>query len=277
MEDWSAWSECTKGCGRGSRYRTKSLLSEAEGDGWCPSDESDMRFEREDCNPEPCDEVKTKDGLVKCNSSVDVVLLLDASGSVQEEGWKKTQVFGANLARSFQSVGKVAALEYSGPEDFSYYRDCKKGQHTPAECGCTWLSELTEDTEAVAKSIEGAPWKKGSTLTSMALSMAQAELAKNGQAKEKIVLLITDGKPLSKTSTEQKAMELRKVARLMIATVGEKAPRDLAAHWATQPARENLFLIEDFETLNDNIVNTIVENACQSVIYNDDSVPLKGL
>jgi len=274
MEDWSTWSPCSKQCDKGTSFRTKGLVSEAQGDGWCPEEDSEFRFEEKYCNEEACPKVETSDGLMKCNNTVDVVLMLDASGSVKPEGWAKTQEFGARLVRALGSVAKIGVLQYSGPADFSGYKDCMLGHKKPSECGCNWLTELSEDPEAVAKTIEKAAFTKGSTLTSMALSMAKAELLRNGrpEASEKLAILITDGKPLSRTKTLLKSKELRTVARLMIITVGKKAPSKLAREWASGPAEQNVFTLDDFEQLSDDLVNNVIENACPSLITEDSEI-----
>lgn len=271
LEDWSAWSECTKQCNEGTVFRTKGLISEAEGDGLCPGEDTEFRYEEKYCHTERCPKVETSDGLIKCNNTVDIVLILDASGSVKPEGWEKTQVFATNLVQALGSAAKIGVLQYSGPEDFEDYGACKLGQKKPSECGCNWLTEMSEEPAAVVKTIEGAPFTKGSTLTSMALSMAKAELMKNRrqEASEKIAILITDGKPLSKRNTFLKAQELRAVARLMIVTVGKKAPSKLAKEWASGPAAQNVFTVNDFMHLENDLINNIIENACPSLVTED--------
>merc|ERR1719471_82959 len=100
--------------------------------------------------------------------------MLDSSGSLKKEGWDAVKGFGANLVKALGAVAKIGVLQYSGPPSIQTVRECGAGKKTPKECGCEWLTdEMSEDSEAVVKTIEGAEWMKGSTLTSMALSMAK--------------------------------------------------------------------------------------------------------
>lgn len=46
---WSQWSQCSKTCNVGSRYRNHTLLEPAVNGGKC-----DLACETEDCNIHPC-------------------------------------------------------------------------------------------------------------------------------------------------------------------------------------------------------------------------------
>ena len=59
--------------------------------GHCPDPDSDERFERQSCNTEECPP------SVRCNSLVDVLLLLDTSGSVRPDGFAVEQRLAQDL------------------------------------------------------------------------------------------------------------------------------------------------------------------------------------
>merc|ERR1719388_166887 len=107
VQDWSGWSECCQACGGGYRARTRAIAAPQVGSGTpCAGPESKFRLQPEICNDEPCPE-----GLT-CGSPLDLVVLLDGSGSVIDEDFaaQKAHVtgiidrleFGEDLAK----VGK---------------------------------------------------------------------------------------------------------------------------------------------------------------------------
>merc|ERR1719327_596547 len=79
---WSDWSTCSSACGGGVRARTKSVWPgyEARGMGSCPDVDDPSRLSTEPCNEDACPE------SIECKSLIDLVLVVDMSGSLREGG-----------------------------------------------------------------------------------------------------------------------------------------------------------------------------------------------
>merc|ERR1719327_767173 len=63
------------------------------------------------------------------------------------------------------------------------------------------VSHFTKDLKKVKNLITGLNWPRGSTLTSLALTTAKAELALGRKDARSVVVVITDGRPLSYRNT----------------------------------------------------------------------------
>eukprot|EP00929_Paragymnodinium_shiwhaense_P067603 TRINITY_DN339_c1_g1_i3.p1 TRINITY_DN339_c1_g1~~TRINITY_DN339_c1_g1_i3.p1 ORF type:complete len:459 (+),score=149.06 TRINITY_DN339_c1_g1_i3:116-1378(+) len=54
LSDWTAWSDCSKACNRGSSERVKTIVTPLEGGGTCPALRSAERVQTRKCNEKPC-------------------------------------------------------------------------------------------------------------------------------------------------------------------------------------------------------------------------------
>merc|ERR1719484_257360 len=87
LTDWTKWSWCSKDCDGGTRKRQKFVRSPPEGAGKCPGKWSKERLQFKACNMKRC-KVPVDDPVMRCNATLDIMLLLDGSGSLGESGWK---------------------------------------------------------------------------------------------------------------------------------------------------------------------------------------------
>merc|ERR1719158_1301637 len=119
-----------------------------------------------------------------CNKSLDIVLLLDGSGSMGKSGWA-AEIKAANLfVDAFSSASaksSIAVILYSGPRTWGgiykcFARNTKKVDRERI-CAIKTVTHFTDDMKKVKNLINGLTWPKGSTLTSLALLTAKAELA----------------------------------------------------------------------------------------------------
>merc|ERR1712032_997948 len=96
LDDWSAWSPCTMACSGGFTVRFKKVVVPIRGQGKCPKKRSPERFEKKGCNKQACagDEI--------CIAKQDLILALDASGSLRQKGWDVVKQFAANLTRRYE-------------------------------------------------------------------------------------------------------------------------------------------------------------------------------
>merc|ERR1719230_1035260 len=120
---------------------------------------------------------------------------------------------------------------------------------TPEECGIKTVVHFTENMKKVKNLITGLEWPKGSTLTSLALMTAKAEMALGRKEAKSSVVVITDGRPLSFRKTLIASKVLRKVARLVFVPVTSHAPLKFIKRCASRRWQENIVKVNNFDDL----------------------------
>merc|ERR1740121_77441 len=250
LSDWTKWSACSKDCDGGTHKRMKFVTEEAEGAGKCADSWSTKRLQYKECNMHRCEV------LPECNRTLDVILLIDGSGSLGEDGWKAEIMAAKTFVGAFKAAeGKVhvAVILFSGPRTWSGVSKCTgKGEAgvTLADCGITTVTHFTTDLDKVDEELTALTWPQGSTLTSLALMTAEAEMALGRADVHTLVVVMTDGRPLSYRKTELASHTLRKKARLLWVPV--KMPPKVFPEikkWATRRWEENIVKVDDFEAL----------------------------
>merc|ERR1719379_345857 len=108
------------------------------------------------------------------------------------------------------------------------------------DCNIKTITHLSADMAAVKKKISELKYPKGSTLTSLALMRAKAELNLGRKNAKSVVVVITDGRPLSYGRTRAASRNLRKSARLVWVPVTRYAPLRYIKQWATRRWQENV-------------------------------------
>lgn len=265
---WEFWSPCSQRCDGGFRYRQRPVAVGATGSGKCWDEEDPERLEFETCNSQRCPKPETK--TYKCDAQLDVILLLDGSGSLGRQGWEATKRAGSIISNALvggDTSVKLAVQLFSGPGTTRALMDCLGYTDTTpdmeTECNVKWVQRLSTDTAGAAEKIENLDWPGRTTLTSAALEMAQAELKFSRQGVPAVVIVVTDGVPMSDGATRAAAKGLRKKARLMFVPVGPGAPLDGIHEWASEPIHDNVIEIEDFETLERaSTIDKIIMSMC---------------
>mmetsp|Transcript_29931 Transcript_29931/g.78904 ORF Transcript_29931/g.78904 Transcript_29931/m.78904 type:complete len:910 (-) Transcript_29931:96-2825(-) len=268
LSSWTPWSLCSKACNSGFQERERRVLKEATGQGSCASHDSPVRRQYRRCNEQHC--IPAHGEGLRCKSKLDVVVILDGSGSIGEDGWQATKKAGQALVRAFESEElQVAVLLYSGPASWSAYQRCTQNVESVdllQDCGLIWVSHFTTGVAQLASNIESLAWPKASTLTSAALATAEAELRMGRADAQSIVIAITDGKAMNPRKTTQAASRLRAKARLMWVPVTRHASLANIKHWASKPIADNVLVVQEFENLSKPAnINQIVAAACPQV------------
>merc|ERR1719510_2853308 len=141
-------------------------------------------------------------------------------------------------------------------------------------CGIEWYHHLsTDDTNVTLKKladeVDGLTeenWMKSTTLTSVALGQAENELFQGREDANSVVLIITDGWPMSKRNTRAAAQRLQGEAKVVWVPVGRSAPRSLIEKMASAPEKDHVVEIDNFEDLESPwAVNQLVSIACPRV------------
>jgi len=264
---WTKWSACSKDCDGGTKKRQKFIKVEPLGAGECADEWSVKRLQYKKCNMVRCkvpDEAKP----LACNRSLDVMLMLDGSGSLGKEGWAEEIEAAQMFVDAFTDSGKanMAIILFSGPRTWGGVEKCtgpNSGDVDPEKCGIKMVTHFTEDMKKVKNLITGLEWPQGSTLTSLALMTAKAELALGRKDSKAVVVVITDGRPLSFRNTELASKALRKSARLVWVPVTKFAPLKKIKSWATRRWQENVVLVREKEDLGKaETVTHIIADIC---------------
>merc|ERR1719171_452749 len=264
LSEWSKWTWCSKDCDGGTRHRTKHITKSPEGTGKCPGMWSKDRLQYKSCNNMRCP-------ALTCKNELDIVFLLDGSGSLGETGWKAEIKAATTFVDAFSVSGakaNMAVILYSGPRYWSGVYKCwaqnSKAVDIEKDCKIKTITHFTADMAAVKKKITDLTWPKGSTLTSLALMKAKAELNLGRKDAKSVVVVITDGRPLSFRSTKLAAKAVRKVARLVWVPVTRFAPLSSIKEWATRRWEENVVRVKTFEELNEpiHVVNHVIASIC---------------
>merc|ERR1719291_1496186 len=120
-----------------------------------------------------------------CEAKLDVVIVLDASGSMGSAGWTAEKKAAKNVAAAMSSGIKVGALAFSSPYSWYETRWCM-GYETPpwwkefyfkghSDCGIKWIEHMTTDSADVASKIGSATADFRGTLTNIAIDKAGVE------------------------------------------------------------------------------------------------------
>merc|ERR1719456_1203936 len=111
LSEWSKWSWCSKDCDGGTRQRTKHITFAAKGAGACPDAKDPQRQQFRECNMQRCPPLK-------CKQELDIVFLLDGSGSLGEKGWDAEIKAAKMFVDAFSGTGaqaQMGVILYSGP------------------------------------------------------------------------------------------------------------------------------------------------------------------
>jgi len=281
LGEWTDWGVCSQQCDGGVKQRQKPVTVAAVGAGACADSTDPTRQEFEECNTVAC--VKpTSFPTFRCKAKLDVILLIDGSGSLRQKGWDASVVASAMFAEAMlggEEDIKLATLLFSGPGRRNMRKCTGRGYggrgrrrrrsakpNMAKDCKISWVSRFTADTKGSAAKIRALKWPRSTTFTSGALSMANAELTYGRKDAQSIVIVITDGRPMNRRATAAASKKLRKKARLMWVPVTRYAPlRDIRS-WASRPWRDNIISVGDFGTLQKpDTISKIIVDMCPKV------------
>merc|ERR1719282_1596912 len=96
---------------------------------------------------------------------------------------------------------------------------------------------------------------------------AGSELSHGRFDANSIVIVLTDGAPLSVLEASKQAERLKKKARLMFVPVGEKLQDDSIFYpWASSPYKDNIVRVKELRMVPAAVtINTILTNFCPNL------------
>jgi len=251
MLEWTTWTPCSRACDGGTSMRTRALKD--EGRISCPKSDSNRRLEFQDCNMEACDANKD----AKCSGApLDVVLLLDVSGSMTDAGVDTLKALTTQLIDSY-------ALSANGTQ-MSIAAFAKES---------VAISSLSADASQLTSRLASRlRWLKGPGNAGAALSRASSLLAADGRKEvSSLVLMITDGRIVDPFFARQVAERLKMTGvRLAFALVGQEYLNPgLLSTMASAPDKDNTIQLPGLEDLRSQIKSVashIVSSTCSKVI-----------
>jgi len=162
---------------------------------------------------------------LECQSTVDVILMIDGSGSMTQEGFDKTKKMAKVLVSAFEGKAdaEMSVILFSGPRTWSGFYACISDPNVDvsATCGITTAQHFTSDMQATIAKIDALSFPASSTFTSMALDNARTEVDLSRPDVETVLVLFTDGKPLSDRWTKKAAKKLKKKGVRIVVTTSQ--------------------------------------------------------
>jgi len=232
---WSDKSLCSAHCGGGWRSATRGVLAEPVGNGApCADPEDPERLVAEVCNEQPCPE-----GL-KCESMIDLVVLVDGSGSAAAAGDSPNQrvavkaLLQERIEYGDELVHAAAAI-FAG--------DVVELSTLPTTDGATATAGM--------KNAFASLTDKPATYLAPALERAASMLQHGRPHAASVILVLLEGMPADGHAAAEAAKKITQSARVVVAPVGPGLDYDRIASFASFPARQNVLAVKDFASLGE--------------------------
>jgi len=272
--DWSEWDSCSKKCNGGHKKRFREIKKAAEGAGACAAEDSEERFEEATCNTHICEEQREP---ATCKAKVDVVFLIDGSGSLGPEGYAASKDFASKFAEALDPhYAQMAVIMFAGPLYWEHYWACTANLSADVTdvvlqdtCGITLAQQLQNDTAATTAAINNLPYPATTTFTSGALLLARNVLKFARKDAEQVVVALTDGVPIDERRTKQAARTLKKkgIRLVVVPILGHGLDLDgtaLLRQLASKNKDDNTVKVGDFGKLKTtHTVNALIQDVCK--------------
>jgi hypothetical protein len=227
------------------------------------------------CNTDACLEINEK-VVVTCKKTADIVFLIDGSGSLGAAAFADELTFASNFAKGFEGQPtNFSVIVFSGPYTWPQFDYCSDGTHELSKeelkntCGLEIVQHFS-DAQTTQATLSGLTYPSGTTFTSGALKLADAELSFARPEAEKIAILLTDGDPIDKGMTKKAALALKnKNFRLMVVPIEGLGMDEKGAKWlknkVSSPNQDdNSLILEDWVELGKiSQASNLVEDACR--------------
>jgi len=247
LAEWTPWEPCSVACGTGFQNRARHVLVPTRGFGKCPLEDGSQRFNQQECNTQPCvgDEI--------CIAQQDLIIAVDGSGSVRENGFNILRDYALDLLTKYHS-------EYFGGEAMKVGL-IEFGNGIIMADGVTVspamnVHTISADLASVKTSLEGMVQKKGFTNMAQAFALAETMYTSSGRkGAQSALLVITDGKPSFQFQTNELVEQLddKGVQRFFVVVSDNQKSVDLMKTWASMPWETNLLHVPGLTPLEADI------------------------
>jgi len=231
---WTPWTPCSVACGGGLQSRAKHVLIPVRGFGKCPKESNKRRFREQECNEQDCvgDEI--------CVANQDLIIAIDGSGSVREEGFNILKNYALALVAKYESNYFGAAAMKVGIIEFGNGIIMPDGVTVSPAMN---VQPLTDSMSTVKSAVEGMVQKKGFTNMAQAFALAETMYTATGRkGAQSAILVITDGKPSFQFQTNELVQQLddKGVSRFFVVIGESESDLNLMKKWASSPWETNL-------------------------------------
>jgi len=271
LHKWTRWSACSKDCDGGTKKRQKFVKNPVEGSGSCPDAWGKKRLQYKNCAMQRCKLPKGRKAL-PCNKTMDIVLLIDQCPKSGKKGFAAEITAAKTLVDSFQGDGvtakpNFAIITYCGPRTWTGVSKCTGKSKAKVDmektCKIKVALHFEEDMKKVTNILSGLSFAPGTKLVSLGLLTAQAELTLGRPKAQSVVVVFTNGAPLSFRKTRLAAHILRKKTRLLWVVTTKFSPLKDIKTWSTRRWQENIVKVKDYKELaSPHTVTHIIANIC---------------
>jgi len=193
-----------------------------------------------------------------CIAKQDLVIAVDASGSLREKGYDVVRSLAVNLTKKYKSKYFGAPAVKMGVTLFGNGKliELNDGSGGTTIQPAINLQGLTFDLPAVTKKVAETKWQRGFTNMAQAFATADTILSQGGRPEaQSAVMVISDGKFSFRYQTAEKAQELKdKNVQIYMAPITDTREKTLIElqKWASQPWRTNYERIPGLAALKGN-------------------------
>jgi len=243
LAPWTPWEPCSVACGTGFQNRAKHVLIPTRGFGKCPKEDGPERAAEQECNTQPCvgDEI--------CIANQDLLIAIDGSGSVREDGFNILKNYALDLLTKYHSEYYGAGAMKIGLIEFGNGIIMPDGVTVSPAMN---LHSLSSDLGSVKSAVEGMVQKKGFTNMAQAFALAETMYTSAGRrGSQSALLVITDGKPSFKFQTNELVQQLddKGVQRFFVVVSESEKSLDVMKDWASAPWETNLLHVPGLSPL----------------------------
>jgi Mg-chelatase subunit ChlD len=220
-------------------------------------------MQRKRCNVQAChgDEV--------CVAKQDLVIAVDGSGSLRESGFDILKKFTKKLVNKMKQTAFGRSASQIAVIQFGNGKILPDGGISVANT----VQPLTEDLTAVKTAVDGLTWQKGFTNMAQAFTAAETVFMEGRKDAQKVMMVITDGKPSFKFQTQSAVDNLKdagvRVVMVPIKTSLSESEEDTMKNWASEPESSNLIKIDGLKmleaTMNQEVTRTLTSACTRSV------------
>ena len=192
--------------------------------------------------------------LEQTKEGVNVILVIDDSGSMQATDYQPTRLEAAKSAAELL-VGNLDPKDSAGIVIF--------------ESGATTAAYLSEDKERVQEKIAAIAPRSGETAIGDGLALA-VDMAQSEPNKKSVIILLSDGVNNAGVITPDEAIALAKSAGIPVYTVGlgTTTPTVLGSDWLGNP---------DYAGLNESALQSIADQTGGKYYKSVDEKTLKDV
>jgi len=244
LASWTPWEPCSVACGTGFQNRAKHVLIPTRGFGKCPKEDGPERAAEQECNTQPCvgDEI--------CIANQDLIIAIDGSGSVRDDGFNILKNYALDLLSKYHSEYYGAGAMKIGLIEFGNGIIMSDGVTVSPAMN---VHALTSDLSSVKSAVEGMVQKKGFTNMAQAFALAETMYTSAGRkGSQSALLVITDGKPSFQFQTNELVEQLddKGVQRFFVVVSDNQKSVDLMKKWASAPWETNMLHVPGLAPLD---------------------------